>query len=484
TVNNVEKLDVPKISNCTSSELSGGGSSGTLLSHGTEAIEDNTQFQVQEGITNPIVDSKIPRDIKTVNQVNDQNKSAVDPKIVTEFVQGLLEELLSPDDQLQDMKFSPSRTLIPGSISIKKLANSFCQANVARNKSITAKRSEITLWCLFSKKFEDKVVELRSGDKKLADKTARSQIYAEMKPYLTGVSDGYLRVMTCKARKINKLFGYEYDPVTLKRIDGIAGYMVNRVTCSADRISKLTNPQIEYIIEQVKSKTASSNNKNVASAPIAPDVYFEESEEETNVVTPYPAKTNDDDVYFEESETNEVNTDDESDSDANKSDSDVYFKSDDSDSDDEYDHELHERLTREEMARKAKLEDNKPKVNDADVDFDKIIMEVLEEHETYFDDPAPQSVTTTQIMVRKKNKRRIQSATPASAEKTQSGSLIVTATELQELVRQGLVVDEVHEVLEYDRKNMPWIDNFVRASTELENQCNDPREKAYHGSLQ
>ena len=86
-------------------------------------------------------------------------------------------------------------------------------------------------------------------------------------------------------------------------------------------------------------------------------------------------------------------------------------------------------------------------------------------------------------MVRKKNKRRIQSATPASAEETQSGSLIVTATELQELVRQGLVVDEVHEVLEYDRKNMPWIDNFVCASMELENQCNDPREKAYHALM-
>ena len=48
------------------------------------------------------------------------------------------------------------------------------------------------------------------------------------------------------------------------------------------------------------------------------------------------------------------------DSDANKSDSNVYFKSDDSDSDDEYDHELHERLTREEMARIAKLEDKIP----------------------------------------------------------------------------------------------------------------------------
>ena len=59
--------------------------------------------------------------------------------------------------------------------------------------------------------------------------------------------------------------------------------------------------------------------------------------------------TSDDTDYFK--------SDNESDSDANKSDSDVYFKSDDFDSDDEYDHELHERLTREEMTRIAKLED-------------------------------------------------------------------------------------------------------------------------------
>ena len=209
---------------------------------------------------NSVVDSKVPHDIKIVNQVNgrnaseiseeigktvnlvnDQDKSAVEASIVTEFVQGLLGELLSSGQLLEPIKFSPSRTLIPGSISIKKLANSFSQANVARNKSIIAKQAEITAWCLFSERFEDKVVELRSEDKKLVDKTARSQIYAEMKPYLTCVSDGYLRVMTCKARKINKLFGYEYDLVTLKKNKGIGGYMVQRVTCCDDKISKFQN---------------------------------------------------------------------------------------------------------------------------------------------------------------------------------------------------------------------------------------------------
>ncbi|CAB4406863.1 unnamed protein product [Rhizophagus irregularis] len=195
--------------------------------------------------------------------------------IVTEFVQDLLEELLSSDDPLQTIKFSSPKTIVPGSISIKKLANSFCQANVARNKTIVAKRSEITLWCLFSERFEDKVVELRSNDKKLTDLTARKRIYNEMKPYLTDVSIGYLQVMTRKARKINKLFGYRYDSVTLKKIK-----------------------------EQVNSKMIASHVNEISST----------------IATTSAHDSNSDD-----SDANE------SDSDANKFDSDVYFKSDDSD---------------------------------------------------------------------------------------------------------------------------------------------------------
>ncbi|CAG8784968.1 11538_t:CDS:1 [Dentiscutata erythropus] len=53
-------------------------------------------------------------------------------------------------------------------------------------------------------------------------------------------------------------------PCNSEKIDGIAGYMVNRVTCSADKISKLTNPQIEYIIEQVKSKTITSHVNEIS----------------------------------------------------------------------------------------------------------------------------------------------------------------------------------------------------------------------------
>ncbi|PKY32312.1 kinase-like protein [Rhizophagus irregularis] len=61
-------------------------------------------------------------------------------------------------------------------------------------------------------------------------------------------------------------------------------------------------------------------------------------------------------------------------------------------------------------------------------------------------------ISPSRVWFVKKNKRHIQS-TP-SANETQSRSLIVTDTELlAELTHQGLIVDEVHEVLSYDRKN-------------------------------
>ncbi|GBC39744.2 hypothetical protein GLOIN_2v1470683 [Rhizophagus irregularis DAOM 181602=DAOM 197198] len=207
-------------------ESAGQDSSSSELSHETEIIE---------GIANSAVDSNTISDRsasekigKTVSQGYDQSasenleeigktvslgydqvasesleeieskadyqdKSVVGPSIVTEFV--------------QDVKFSSPKTIISGSISIKRLANSFCQANGARNRSITTKRSEITTWRLFSERFENKVLEPRAENKKLADRTAKTQIYSEMKPYLTDISDEYLCVKAFKARKLTSYLG-------------------------------------------------------------------------------------------------------------------------------------------------------------------------------------------------------------------------------------------------------------------------------------
>ncbi|PKY19564.1 hypothetical protein RhiirB3_432645 [Rhizophagus irregularis] len=64
-------------------------------------------------------------------------------------------------------------------------------------------------------------------DKNLKDKTVRSQIYNKIKPYLLDISDEYLRKITSKAKKINKLFGYNYNSITLKKIKDIGWHMVN-----------------------------------------------------------------------------------------------------------------------------------------------------------------------------------------------------------------------------------------------------------------
>ncbi|CAG8460215.1 2226_t:CDS:2 [Dentiscutata heterogama] len=154
TVNNVEKSYGLEIDNCTFSELS----------HGAEVVVDIHKKQTQKSIESSIEDSN-HHTPPTKNDVSDRTFS----NIATEFVQDLLQELFSADSRLQAIKFTLPKTLIPGSISIKKLANFFCQTNVSRNKSIIAKQTEITAWCLFSKRFEDKVMELRSNDNKLAD---------------------------------------------------------------------------------------------------------------------------------------------------------------------------------------------------------------------------------------------------------------------------------------------------------------------------
>jgi hypothetical protein len=112
-VNNLDELgsqSIDKINSCTFTESS----------RKIEVIANTSQDPAQKCIANSIVDSKVPQDIKTINQVNnrdalekteeirktvnlinDQDKLAVDLNIVTKFIQGLLEELLSPDQSRQ-----------------------------------------------------------------------------------------------------------------------------------------------------------------------------------------------------------------------------------------------------------------------------------------------------------------------------------------------------------------------------------------------
>ncbi|CAG8665085.1 4512_t:CDS:1, partial [Diversispora eburnea] len=159
-------------------------------------------------------DSKLLHSTETVNNISQEQKSITNSTenltLVSDFVQGLLQEFTSHNNQCWESVEIPNPTSV--SESLQKLAHLFHKASIARKNSINTKREEILSWGRYSERYEDKAIELRSENKNLTDKSARNRIYNEMKPYLSGISDGYLRVMTCKARKINKLFGYEYDP--------------------------------------------------------------------------------------------------------------------------------------------------------------------------------------------------------------------------------------------------------------------------------
>ena len=157
---------------------------------------------------------KIP---ERLNEDVSQRES--DSGLVTEIVRDLLQGFLVDDFQREFINTEfIDREHSNSSPVTEELARLFHQANIARKNSIKAKQEEISSWSRYSERFEDKVMKLRSEDKNLKDKTARSQIYNEMKPYLIDILIGYLQVMTCKVRKINKLFGYKYDPVILKKL--------------------------------------------------------------------------------------------------------------------------------------------------------------------------------------------------------------------------------------------------------------------------
>ncbi|RHZ54529.1 hypothetical protein Glove_426g9 [Diversispora epigaea] len=255
--------------------------SGNLLEQPTLSFDIKTVNNVNDQ------DSKLLHSTETINNISQEQKSITNSTenltLVSDFVQGLLQEFTSHNNQCWKSVEIPNPTSV--SESLQKLAHLFHKASIVRKNLINTKREEILSWGRYSERYENKAIELKSENKNLTDKSARNRIYNEMKPYLSSISDRYLRVMTCKVRKINKLFGYEYDLVTLKKINGIGWHIVNRVTCSADSISKLTNPQIQYIIDYVTSKTVNNVNNQESKSTETEEAITSKSLPETEIST-------------------------------------------------------------------------------------------------------------------------------------------------------------------------------------------------------
>src|SRR3954452_3361091 len=111
--------------------------------------------------------------------------------------------------------------------------------------AIKSGQQEILDWYNYSLEFASKVDAL-TADGRIKDKTARSMIYKEMKPFLPKITQDNLRKKTLRARKHLTLFGK----------NGVGIDKIKLVLYSATEISKLTNAQIQNVIDQVKTITS------------------------------------------------------------------------------------------------------------------------------------------------------------------------------------------------------------------------------------
>src|SRR2546421_8549294 len=213
---------------------------------------------------------KIESSTKTVSSGNDQMVSEKLEKIekTSRNQQKVIQDFDDSDEieitKNQNIELDLIRDLQSGSIiaspsEISEQYSSSCEASYGQitTKSLIhlfrnatrAGHEEILSWVHYSDNFENKVVEIRR-ETGVTDKTARTQIYKEMLEHLAGVTPVALRIKTLRAKKIRKLFGE----------NGVGIDKIKCVNCSANEISKLTNEQIQNVIDQVTSKTVSSGN--------------------------------------------------------------------------------------------------------------------------------------------------------------------------------------------------------------------------------
>ncbi|GBB92961.1 hypothetical protein RclHR1_20910006 [Rhizophagus clarus] len=119
------------------------------------------------------------------------------------------------------------------------------------DEAIRVGLKEIVCLYHYSFEFEEKVKNI-TADGKTKDKTARSMIYKDMLQYLPNVTLGNLRIRTHRAKNILMLFGEK----------GVGIDRIKLVTCSASDISRLTNTQIQNIIDYVNDKTVTNNDQS------------------------------------------------------------------------------------------------------------------------------------------------------------------------------------------------------------------------------
>ena len=228
------------------------------LSCDTEIITSDQQqknipniSQENPGHNNSTNNSELTKNhSETVTKCHDQNSVLDDPnddilESENQIVEGLVQELTSEfsfasgNESLNESEVNISeiskpciQDMIPG--STRSLSELF-------DKAIKSGQKQILCWFYYSLEFDRNL----TADGKTKDKTARSKIYKEMKPFLPNITDVNLRKKSERAQKILKLFGE----------GGVGINRIKYITYSASTISGLKDTQIQYIINQVTSKT-------------------------------------------------------------------------------------------------------------------------------------------------------------------------------------------------------------------------------------
>lgn len=159
----------------------------------------------------------------------------------------------SPDKK-QSMQQDLVREL-SGTVSVKQVDET-CDSvtkhiHLLFDDAIHSSRKEIWCWYHYYLEFENRVNALMR-QKRVANKTARSIVYAELSHHFSGITQGHLQVKTHRARKIFVLFS------------AVGTDKIEQVSCSANKISRLTNYQIQHIITQsIASKSYSHDDTDV-----------------------------------------------------------------------------------------------------------------------------------------------------------------------------------------------------------------------------
>ena len=127
--------------------------------------------------------------------------------------------------------------------------------SLAENNTKRAKVEEITSWYQYRKHFEkrldDILPENQINDKRAYD-LASGQIYDEMLQYLSGISRVSLRKRTQRTKPIYKLFSVIGED-KIKRIK----------TYSANKLSKLTDVQIDTIKKHLKGHCSAIDSQEI-----------------------------------------------------------------------------------------------------------------------------------------------------------------------------------------------------------------------------